>query len=118
MGNRVNPYFNTAGQMTRSVLHGLLITAFAQGLSAGVGYRLTGIQGPVILGVLTGILWVVPAIGTAIVWVPLSVWLMTTGPLWKGMLLFAWDFVLVDPIDTVVRPILINNVTRVPLLLV
>ena len=118
MGNHVNPYINTAGKMTRAVLYGLLITAFSQGLMAGIGYRVAGIQGPVLLGVLTGVLSVIPAIGTAIVWVPLSVWLIMTGPLWKGMLLFAWGFVLVHPIDNVLRPILISNVTRVPFLLV
>jgi predicted PurR-regulated permease PerM len=118
MGDRVKPYINTAGKMTRAVLYGLLITALAQGLMAGVGYRMTGIQGPVLLGVLTGVLSVVPAIGTAIVWVPLSAWLLMTGPVWKGILLLVWGFVLVHPIDNVLRPFLISNVTRVPFLLV
>jgi hypothetical protein len=36
------------------------------------------------LGVLTGVLSAVPAIGTAIVFVPVSASLMITGALWKG----------------------------------
>jgi predicted PurR-regulated permease PerM len=104
--------------MTRAVLYGLLITAFAQGLMAGIGYQVVGLQAPVLLGVLTGVLSAVPAIGTAIVWVPMSAWLLLTGPIWKGILLLLWGIVLVHPIDNVLRPLLISNATRVPFLLV
>ncbi len=118
LGNRVTPYIHSAGMMTRAVLYGLLITAIAQGAMAGIGYRVVGLQGPVLLGVLTGALSVVPAIGTAIIWIPASVWLLMTGPAWKGILLLAWGSALVHPIDNVLRPLLISNVTRVPFLLV
>jgi predicted PurR-regulated permease PerM len=86
-------------------------------LMAGIGYRVVGLENPVLLGVLTGVLSVVPAIGTAIVWVPMSVWLLVTGSVWKGIVLLVWGFLLVHPVDNVLRPLLISNVTRVPFLL-
>ncbi len=118
LGDRVSPYIQSAGMMTRAVLYGLLVTAVAQGVMAGIGYRVVGLQSPVLLGVLTGALSVVPAIGTAIVWLPASVWLLMTGPVWKGIVLLAWGSALVHPIDNVLRPLMISNVTRVPFLLV
>jgi predicted PurR-regulated permease PerM len=117
-GDRLDPYANTTGMMTRAVLYGLLATAFAQGLMAGVGYRVVGLDGPVLLGVLTGVLSVIPAIGTGIVWAPLGVWLLMNGSVWKGVLLLVWGSLLVHPIDNVLRPLLISNATRVPFLLV
>ncbi len=117
-GDRLDPYAATTGMMTRAVLYGLLATAFAQGLMAGIGYRIVGLEAPVLLGVLTGVLSVIPAIGTGIVWAPVAVWLLINGMIWKGLLLLLWGSLLVHPIDNVLRPLLISNATRVPFLLV
>lgn len=116
-GDRLDRYVGTAGTMTRAVLYGLLVTAFAQGLIAGIGYRIVGLEAPVLLGVLTGVLSAVPLFGTAIVWGPIGVGLLATGPLWKGIVMLAWGAVLVHPTDNLLRPLLISNVTRVPFLL-
>lgn len=116
-GDRLSPYVVIAGAMTKAVLYGLLISALAQGLMAGLGYRLVGLESPVLLGVLTGVLSIVPAIGTAIVWVPMSAWLLATGSVWKGVALLSWGFLFVHPIDNILRPLFISNVTRVPFLL-
>jgi|SRR6185312_12539645 predicted PurR-regulated permease PerM len=117
-GERVSPYIRAAGAITRAVLYGLLITAFAQGLMAGIGYRLVGLPNPALLGALTGVLSVVPTVGTAIVFVPLSAWLILTGPLWEGPALLLWGFLLVHPIDNILRPWLISGAARLPLLVV
>lgn len=116
-GNRLDAYVGTAGSMTRAVIYGLLLSAVAQGLIAGIGYRVVALGSPVFLGVLTGVLSVVPAVGTAIVWVPMSIYLLLTGSVWKGILLLCWGFFLVHPVDNILRPLLISNVTRVPFLL-
>jgi len=117
-GDRLDSYFATAGAMTRAVLFGFLTTAFAQGLIAGVGYAVLGIQGAVLLGALTGILSVVPFLGTAIVWGSISVYMLIAGHLWKGIILLAWGTLLVHPTDNILRPLLISNATHVPFLIV
>jgi predicted PurR-regulated permease PerM len=117
-GDRLDSYFATAGAMTRAVLFGFLTTAFAQGLIAGIGYAILGIRGSVLLGALTGVLSVVPLVGTAIVWGSLSAYLLIAGHLWKGIALLAWGTLLVHPTDNVLRPWLISNATHVPFLIV
>jgi predicted PurR-regulated permease PerM len=117
-GDRLTPYIHSAGMMTRAVLYGLLITAIAQGTTAGIGYRIVGLKSPALLGVLTGALSVIPAVGTGIVWLPASVWLLITGPVWKGVLLLIWGSALVHPIDNVLRPLMISNATHVPFILI
>ncbi len=117
-GNRLDAYFKTIATMTRSVVYGLLVTAFAQGLIAGIGYAIVGLPASVLLGALTGILSVVPLLGTSIVWGSLGAYLLLTGQLWKGVLLLAWGFLLVHPTDNVLRLWLISSNTRVPFLLV
>jgi predicted PurR-regulated permease PerM len=48
----------------------------------------------------------------------LSAWLLLTGPPWRGLVLLLWCFLLVHPIDNILRPLLISNATRLPFLLV
>jgi predicted PurR-regulated permease PerM len=117
-GNRLDSYFDTAGAMTRAVLFGFLTTAFAQGLIAGIGYAVLGIHGSVLLGAMTGVLSVVPFLGTAIVWGSLSAYLLATGQILKGIMLLAWGTLLVHPTDNILRPLLISNATHVPFLIV
>ncbi|HEY3731606.1 MAG TPA: AI-2E family transporter [Steroidobacteraceae bacterium] len=117
-GDRLNPYVVTAGRMTRAVVYGLVITAITQGVIAGIGYWVLGVSAPVLLAVMTGILSIVPLIGTAIVWVPVGIYLMSMGMVWKGIIMLLWGALLVHPADNVLRPILISNATRVPFLIV
>jgi predicted PurR-regulated permease PerM len=116
--DRLNRYVHAGGAMTRAVVYGLLITALAQGVIAGVGYWIFGLEAPAVLGVLTGLLSTAPLLGTALVWAPLGMGLVLTGHTWKGILLLAWGLLLVHPADNVLRPLFISSVTRVPFLLV
>jgi predicted PurR-regulated permease PerM len=116
--HRLDSYVQAAGIMARAVVYGLLITAVGQGVIAGVGYWIFGLEAPVLLGAATGVLSTVPLLGTALVWGPLGVALMLAGHTWKGALLLAWGFLLVHPTDNLLRPLVISSVTRVPFLLV
>lgn len=117
-GERLDCYIKAAGVMTRAVLFGFVITAVAQGSIAGIGYLVVGLQAPALLAALTGILSLVPLLGTAFVWGPIGAWLLLTGHVWKGIALIAWGLLLVHPTDNVLRPLLISNATHVPFLLV
>jgi predicted PurR-regulated permease PerM len=116
--DRLDRSVHAAGVMTRAVVYGLLISALAQGVIAGIGYWIFGLEAPAILGALTGLLSTAPLLGTAFIWAPLGVGLLLAGHTWKGILLLAWGTLLVHPTDNVLRPLLISSVTRVPFLLV
>ena len=89
-GDRLDRSVHAAGMMTRAVVYGLVITALAQGLIAGIGYWIFGLDAPALLGALTGLLSTAPLLGTAFIWAPLGVWLVVAGHTWKGVLLLAW----------------------------
>jgi predicted PurR-regulated permease PerM len=117
-GDQLDSYLVTAGTMTRAVLYGFLATAFAQGLIAGIGYAILGVPESVLLGVMTGVLSVVPVLGTALIWGPLGAYFLITGHIWKGIILLLWGFLLVHPTDNILRPLLISNATHVPFIVV
>jgi predicted PurR-regulated permease PerM len=118
IGIRYVQYARTAGAITRAVFFGLILSAAAQGLIAGVGYRLAGLTAPVLLGAVTAVLSVVPLVGTALVWLPIAIGLLVAGAWGKGLLLLAWGIVLVHPTDNLLRPLLVSNAAKLPFLLV
>ena len=117
-GTRYVRYVRTAGAITRAVFFGIILSAAAQGLIAGIGYRLAGLSAPVLLGALTAVLSVIPLVGTALVWLPIAAALVVAGAWGKGLLLLAWGTLLVHPIDNLLRPLLVSNAARLPFLLV
>jgi len=117
-GHKLDPSMLAAGRMTRAVVYGFLITAFAQGLIAGIGYWIVQLEAPVLLGALTGLLSTAPLFGTAFLWAPIGIWLVVVGHTWQGVLLLVWGTIIVHPTDNVLRPLLISNATHVPFLLI
>ncbi len=103
VGARLDPYLMAAGVMTRAVMCGVVVTAFAQGMIAGIWYVVVGLDAPVLLGTLRGVLSVFPVLGTAFVWGPLGIWLLLTDHVWRGAILLAWGTLLVHPTDNVLR---------------
>ncbi|MHB8811720.1 MAG: AI-2E family transporter [Steroidobacteraceae bacterium] len=107
----------SGGAIVRAVFFGVIVAAVAQGVIAGVGYRLVGLNAPVLLGVLTGMLSVVPLLGTALVWAPIGIGMIVLGHLGQGLLLLAWGVLLIHPTDNLLHAIFVSKATRLPFLL-
>lgn len=118
LGPKSIRYVRTAGAITRAVFAGFILSAAAQGLVAGIGYRLAGLPAPVLLGALTGVLSIIPLVGTALAWLPIAIGLMAVGAWGKGLFLLAWGTLLVHPTDNLLRPLLVSNAASLPFLLV
>ncbi len=86
-----------------SIAAGLLI-ATLQGLAGGMVFAVLGLAAPVFWGVIMGFLALLPLVGTWVVWLPASIWLMATGQVGKGILLLALGAVIVASIDNLLRP--------------
>lgn len=117
LGARVDAYLVAVGGMTKAVVWGLVITALAQGLVAGLGYWWAGLQAPVLLGAITALIAMVP-FGAPFVWGSASLWLLAEGDMLGGIGLMLWGGLVVSWVDNLVRPLVISNATRIPFLLV
>ncbi len=117
LGPGVHDYLDAVGSTTQAVVYALVLGAIAQGVVAGVGYALFGVDAPVLMGAVTALIALIP-FGAPVVWVSLSVWMMITGDVWMGVGLMIWGLLLVSWVDNIVRPLVISNATRMPFLLV
>ena len=67
LAERVDDYLIAIGTTTRAVVYGLLITAFIQGALAGAGYAVAVAPAPVLLGLITAVLALIP-FATPLAW--------------------------------------------------
>ncbi|AMO98995.1 hypothetical protein CAter10_1186 [Collimonas arenae] len=118
VGERVDAYMSAAGHMSRAILLSVIVAAIVQGVIAAIGYWVVGIEAAALLGIATALASVIPLFGTALIWIPLSIGLLLNGHLWPGLGLIAWGILLIHPADNLIRPLLISNATKIPILFV
>jgi predicted PurR-regulated permease PerM len=104
--------------VTRAVFMGIGVTALVQGVLLGIGFAIAGLPSPLVFGVLGALFALVPVVGTAIVWVPGTLWLLAQGDAGHALFLAAWGVLAVGSVDNFLRPILISGRVEVPTLAV
>ncbi len=108
---------DVAGGTIRGVVYGILGTAMAQGLLAGVGFSIAGVPAAVLLGLLTFLLSVIP-MGPPLIWLPASVWVFQNVSAGMGIFMFLWGMLVVSMIDNFIRPLIISQGNKMPFILI
>ena len=98
----------------RATVKGNVVVAILQGALGGFIFWVLGIRGALLWGVVMGILSLLPAVGTGLVWVPVAIYLLATGAVWQGVILIAFGVLVIGLVDNIVRPILVGKDTRMP----
>jgi len=99
-----------------AVMQGTLLTALAQGTTAGLTYWALGVRFSIFLGVVSAVLSLLPFGGTALVWIPVALYLFFTGAIVKGCIMIGVGVGLVGLMDNVLQPFLIGNKAQLPML--
>jgi predicted PurR-regulated permease PerM len=108
---------DVAAQTIRGVAAGVIFTAFIQGVLLALGLVVVGAPGPVLLGFLTFFLLVLQ-LPNFLIWLPVVIWLGYKGENGLAIFLFVWGFFVVSTIDNFIRPYLISQGAKLPLLLI
>lgn len=108
--------FERLNTTIKAVVRGTLLTAVAQGVTSGAAYALLGVPFAVFLGALSGLLSLLPVGGTALVWGPISLYLLLSGAVTKGLILIGVGVGLVGLMDNVLQPLLVGGHARLPVL--
>ena len=80
-----------------------------QGLLGGLVFYFTGIERPLVWGVLMMGLSIVPAVGNAIIWVPAGLIMLFLGHTWQGLVILIFGSVVISMVDNLLRPILMGK---------
>jgi predicted PurR-regulated permease PerM len=87
----------------RGLFVGIGGTALLQGTVATIGYALVGVPQPLLLGFVTLVASLIPSIGTALVWVPITTALFVTGRTGAGIAMLGFGCVA-SVVDNFVAP--------------
>ncbi len=82
---------------------GVPLIAIAQGIVALIGYLILGVPDPFFWFVLTIFGAMIPLIGAAAAYVPLSILLLAQGPTWRGVAVLAYGLLVVGVTDNLFR---------------
>ena len=55
-----------------------------------------------------------PAVGSALIWLPVALFLLATGAVWQGLVLIAYGALVIGLVDNLLRPFLIGIDTKLP----
>ena len=116
-GERGRHLLNVAGGTVRGVIYGILGTAIAQALVAGLGFWIAGVPGAVLLSVLTFFFAVIP-FGPPMIWLPAALWLFAQHKPGLGVFLLLWGLLGISSVDNFLRPFLISQGSKMPFVLI
>ncbi|OLO06813.1 AI-2E family transporter [Salinicola sp. MH3R3-1] len=98
-----------------STVMGMGLIALGEGLVLGTAYWIAGIQSPVVLGVITAFMALVPG-GAPLTFTLVSLYLLATGHMINGVGLFIWGAFELFIGDKTLRPRLVGGPIKLPFL--
>ncbi len=106
--------FSKFTTVVRATVKGNVLMAIAQGVLGGLAFWFLGIHATVLWAVLMAFLSLLPAVGAAVVWVPVAVYFLVTGAIWQGVALTCYGVLVIGMVDNVLRPVLVGKDTKMP----
>lgn len=116
----VNRLVKEFGGVTYTVVYAQLFVALIQGVVATIGFFIFGVPFPIVLGLVVAFFSLIPTIGTALVWFPISLFMIASGYLsndsWmfgKGIGLFLYGLLIISTIDNVLLAKIVHERAKV-----
>ncbi len=94
---------------------GMGLIAIGEGVVLGVAYWIAGVPSPVLLGVVTGFMALIPG-GAPLCFTLVSIYLVGSGDFFAGAGLFAWGATELFIVDKTLRPRLVGGPVKLPFL--
>lgn len=105
-------------EFSNNLVIGSLATAVVQGAVASIGFAIAGVDRLVFVSILTAAMSFFPIFGTAMVWVPVSLYVGATEGWSWGVFLAVWNAGLTGSIDNLVRPMFLRGSSDIHPLLI
>jgi len=101
-------------EVSRATIKGTVVVGAVQGAIGGIAFAILGIATPVLWGAAMALLSILPAVGTALVWLPAAIFLLLTGHVVGGIALILIGVLGIGLVDNLLRPLLVGRDTQLP----
>jgi predicted PurR-regulated permease PerM len=112
--NQQRELFDLFTTVTRATVKGNVVIAIVQGVLGGLIFWILNVHAPVLWAVVMALFSLLPAIGTALIWLPVAIYFLVTGAIWQGIVLIAFGVLVIGLVDNLLRPILVGKDTKMP----
>lgn len=100
---QINLFAQELKDQTRGNAIGITVVALIQGIAAYIAYLIVGLPEPGVYAILTGFTSIIPIVGTALIWIPITIFLFANNQVWEGTFLIIFCVVVLTNIDNIVR---------------
>jgi predicted PurR-regulated permease PerM len=114
---QIEKLFTGISSTITASIYGTLAVAFAQGLLTSLAFWGLGLPSPILWGVVTMIFSLIPMVGSGIIWLPASIYLLASGHIGKGIFLLAFGAGVISLVDNFLRPYVMSGQVKLPTLL-
>ncbi len=101
---KAQTFSNAVGVPLICVVHGSL---------AFVAYMIAGVTDAGFWGVVTGFASVIPLVGTGLIWLPTSIYVLAQGHTWQGFFIIGWGLLVIGTSDNIIRFVLAKRMANV-----
>jgi predicted PurR-regulated permease PerM len=112
--DQMRDVLDTFTVVIRATIKGNVLIAIVQGLLGGLMFWFLGIHAAALWAVVMAFLSLLPAVGTALVWVPVALYLLLTGATWQAIVLLVYGALVISSVDNILRPIVVGKDTEMP----
>jgi len=105
-------------EVCQATIYGNIIVALIQGILGGIGFFIFGIPNALLWGIMMAIFALLPFGGTALVWLPAGIIMLSLQNWFAGIGILVWGVFIVGLIDNILKPKLIGKKTNLHPLLV
>ncbi|MBI4089296.1 MAG: AI-2E family transporter [Candidatus Levybacteria bacterium] len=103
---------NKASEIIVGTIRGNIIVVTIQAVLGGIGFFLFGVQSPILLGILYGLASMIPTIGIAFIWIPISASLIISGNVFGAIGIVVWSLTSNVVMDNFLSPKIIGSQTK------
>ncbi len=105
--------FKRMGDVVYAIIYGLVIAAIVQGIAGIIGFFIFGVDNAILLGLVMIVAAMIPFVGSAIIWLPISILKILSGDSFKGIGLLIYGIVIISTVDNIIRPKIIGDRTKI-----
>ncbi|MBJ6123300.1 AI-2E family transporter [Sphingomonas mollis] len=100
--------------VVRATIKGSGVVALVQGALGAITFWIVGLPAGLLWGLLMAIAALLPAVGPALIWVPVAIYLLAIGAIWQAAVVIASGVFVIGLADNILRPILVGRDTGIP----
>ena len=100
--------------VVRATIKGSGVVAIVQGALGAITFWIVGLPAALLWGMLMAVAALLPAVGPAIIWAPVAIYLLATGAIWQAVVVILSGVLVIGLADNILRPILVGRDTGIP----